>query len=420
MQISETVNRTKGRPLEGLRVIDLTRALAGPYCSLLLAGMGAQVIKIEDPRSGDMARQNSPYVGRYGISLKKVHEDDVSVSHLTRSRGKLGVSLNLKHEQASAVFMDLVRDADIVLENFTPGTADRLGVGYHAVRAVNPRAIYCSLSGFGSQEAGGAKAMDVIIQALSGAMFTTGADGEPPVRLGIPIADMLAPLFGVIGILAALERRHTTNQGQHVDVSMLGALTSFVGIENWEAMRLAGLPSRTGLTVPRLSPFGIFKCADGFVAIVATQDVEASSLLEAIELAQLRDDSRFSSRDGRVANAVELEAKISTWTSTRSVEAVLATLATHGVTAAQVRDPEEALADPIVVERGETAIMAHPNYPEGAKLRTTGVPIRFSDADSGFDACLPVSIGQHNQEVYGGILGYSAERIAQLRDLGVL
>jgi len=157
---------TTPRPLEGLRVIDLTRALAGPYATLLLAGLGAEVIKVEDPRGGDLARENSPYVGRDGVTVERAHDDDVSISHLSRARGKLGVSLNLKAPGAQQVFHDLCRDADIVVENFTAGTADRLGVGYAAARAANPMVIYCSLSGFGADALDGGKAMDVIIQAL--------------------------------------------------------------------------------------------------------------------------------------------------------------------------------------------------------------------------------------------------------------
>lgn len=230
----------QARPLEGLTVIDLTRALAGPYATLLLAGLGAKVIKVEEPEGGDLARENSPYLGRDGIQVERNHDDDLSLSHLTRARGKYGVSLNLKSAGGKQVFMDLVAKADIVVENFTAGTADRLGVGYAACAKVNPRIVFASLSGFGAQDRSG-KAMDVIIQALSGAMFTSGEPGHPPVRIGIPIADMLAPVFTVIGILAAIEQRHRTGKGQHVDVSMLGALTSFVAIENWSAMAAAGM-----------------------------------------------------------------------------------------------------------------------------------------------------------------------------------
>jgi crotonobetainyl-CoA:carnitine CoA-transferase CaiB-like acyl-CoA transferase len=408
------------RPLEGLRVIDLTRALAGPYATLLLAGLGAEVIKIEDPKGGDLARENSPYVGRDGVVIEKRHDDDISISHLTRARGKRGIALNLKHPAAAGVFADLVRTADIVVENFTAGTADRLGVGYQAARAANPGIIYCSLSGFGADFPEGGKAMDIVIQALSGAMYTSGEHDHPPVRIGIPMADMLAPVFAVIGILSALEQRHRTGEGQHIDVSMLGALTSFVAIENWAAMRAVDMPARTGLTVQRLSPFGVFECKDGYVALVAVHHKLALGLFEAMGQPELIDDPRFATRDARVANADALEAAINAWSRALPVAEAVAALEARGVPVAPVRHPEEALADPRVVARDETNLVAHPDYASIEELRTAGIPIRFSGARSGFDPVLPVRIGEHNEDVLGGLLGYDAARLASLEADGVI
>lgn len=408
------------RPLEGLRVIDLTRALAGPYATLLLAGLGAEVIKVEDPKGGDLARENSPYVGRDGITVERKHDDDVSISHLTRGRGKLGVSLNLKQPEAREVFLDLVRTADIVVENFTAGTADRLGVGYEAAKAANPRVIYCSLSGFGATAPEGGKAMDIIIQALSGAMYASGGLNEPPVRIGIPIADMLAPVFSVIGILSALEQRHRTGTGQHIDVSMLGALTSFVAIENWSAMAAAGMQARTGLTVQRLSPFGVFECADGYVAVVAVHEKLAQGLFRAMGQPELSADPHFATRDSRVANAAVLEATINDWSRTLPVETVVAALEAQGVPVAPVRHPEDALLDDRVVSRHEAVPVSHPSYSSNIDLRTAGIPIVFSGADTGFDDVMPIAVGEHNDRVFGQALGYSAERIADLRQRGVV
>jgi CoA:oxalate CoA-transferase len=408
------------RPLEGLRVIDLTRALAGPYATLLLAGLGAHVIKVEDPKGGDLARDNSPYVGRNGVVVEKVHDDDVSISHLSRARGKYGVTLNLKSPGAADVFADLCKSADIVVENFTAGTADRLGVGYAAAKAAKPDIIYCSLSGFGADAPEGGKAMDVIIQALSGAMFTSGEPGAPPIRLGIPIADMLAPVFAVIGILAALEQRHRTGEGQQVDVSMLGALTSFVAIENWSAMAAAGMPSRTGLTVQRLSPFGVFECADGYVAVVAVHEKLAKGLFRAMGQPELGTDPRFATRDARVSNAVDIEARINAWSRTLPTATVVKLLDAEGVPVAPVRHPEDALVDPRVVARQETMSIAHPSYGSNIDLRTAGVPIQFSGARTGFDKALPVTIGQHNEDIYADLLGYTPEQIAELTTNGTI
>lgn len=407
------------RPLEGLTVLDLTRALAGPYATLLLAGLGAKVIKIEEPVGGDLARENSPYLGRDGIMVERAHEDDISLSHLTRARGKYGVSLNLKRPEGKKLFMDLVAKADIVVENFTAGTADRLGVGYEACAQVNPRIVFASLSGFGANDRSG-KAMDVIIQALSGAMFTSGEPGHPPVRIGIPIADMLAPVFTVIGILAAIEQRHRTGVGQHVDVSMLGALTSFVAIENWSAMAAAGMPARTGLTVQRLSPFGVFECADGYVAVVAVHEPLARGLFDAMGARELGDDPRFANRDARVANAEVLEATINAWSRQQSVAEVCRLLEERGVPVAPVRHPEDALVDPRVVERHETMAVEHPTYGSNVDLRTAGIPIQFSAASTGFDDALPVYIGQHNEDVYAQYLGLSPDDVARLKSEGVI
>ncbi|MBU6267891.1 MAG: CoA transferase [Sphingomonadales bacterium] len=407
------------RPLEGLTVVDLTRALAGPYCTMLLAGLGARVIKVEEPKGGDLARENSPYIGRDGIVVERRHEDDISLSHLTRGRGKYGVSLDLKKAEAREVYFDLVRNADIVVENFTAGTADRLGIGYAACRAVNPGVIFASLSGFGATDRDG-KAMDVIIQALSGAMYTSGEPGHPPVRIGIPVADMLAPVFTVIGILAALEQRHKTGVGQHVDVSMLGALTSFVAIENWSAMAAAGMPARTGLTVQRLSPFGVFECADGYVAVVAVHEPLARGLFAAMGQPDLADDPRFANRDARVANATELEARINAWSSRLPMADVLRALDAQGVPVAPVRHPEDALVDPRVVARQETMAVSHPTYGSRIDLRTAGVPIQFSGATTGFDDALPVRIGEHNEAILKGLLGYDDARLEALKAAGAL
>lgn len=408
------------RPLEGLIVIDLTRALAGPYATLLLAGLGAKVIKVEEPQGGDLARENSPYIGRDGIQIERQHDDDLSLSHLTRARGKYGVSLNLKAPGAREVFADLVSKADIVVENFTAGTAKRLGIGHEWCSQINPRIVFASLSGFGATDRDGSKAMDVIVQALSGAMFTSGEPGHPPVRIGIPIADMLAPVFTVIGILAAIEQRHRTGLGQHVDVSMLGALTSFVAIENWSAMAAAGMPSRTGLTVQRLSPFGVFECKDGYIALVAVHEPLARGLFAAMGQSELIEDPRFCNRDARVANAEVLEAQVNAWSRQVPVVEAVRALEAQGVPVAPVRHPEDALVDPRVVARHETMAVSHPSYGSAIDLRTAGIPIQFSGAQTGFDDALPVAIGEHNEAIYGEFLGYDEQRIAQLMADGVI
>jgi len=407
-------------PLSDITVLDVTTALAGPYATLLLAGLGARVIKVENPVGGDSCRHNPPYLGADGVRLTRQTPDDMSVSSLNRLRNKLGVTLNLKHPGAREVFRDLVARADVLVENFSRGVLDRLGVGYAFARGVNPRLVYCSITGFGStSDTDDGKAADIIIQALSGVMYTSGRENEPPVRVGFPIADVTSPLFGVIGVLAALHHAQVTGAGQHVDVSMLGALTSLLTDEPFDAMRPFGVPTRTGPTMPRLAPFGVYRAADGYVAICAFTDPFAHGLFRAMADAEVSSDPRFATRDQRVRHAAEVDACVERWTSARPVKAVLSALEREAVPCAEVRDPSDAIRDPRVVSRGDTMRLEHPVHGTVADLYGTGLPVTFSETRAGFTQPAP-RLGQHNQQVYGELLGYSADRIDQLRTDGVI
>lgn len=400
------------RPLEGVTVVDLTIALAGPYATLLLAGLGARVIKVENRAGGDRVRNNAPYFGRDGLSLRRTHDDDMSIGTLERSRGKESVTLDLKRPGAAEVFEDLVRNADIVVENFSRGTADRLGVGYGAARAVNPSIVYCSVSGFGSRgRSSGGKAMDAIIQALSGAMMTSGEPGDPPVRVGVPVADLSAPLYAVIGILGALRQAERTGVGQHVDISMLGALTALVASEQSHLLEAFGLPARNGRFMPRLAPFGVFAAADGWVAICAPEDKFARGLLTAMGEEELGEP--YATRDGRVNNADALHSAIEAWTRDLPVSDVIARLEAEGVPCAPVRKPSDAVRDPLSLERGDTAALSHPLYGPADELVGSGMPVHMSASPTGYAAYVP-RLGEDNEQVFCGLAGYSHERLEQL------
>ena len=411
---------TRGRPLEDVTVLDLTTALAGPFGTLLLAGLGARVIKIENPGSVDSCRENPPYLGKDGATLVRRHADDVSVSAINRLRNKQAITLNLKHPRAREVFADLIRRAEVIFENFSRGAMHRLGAGYAQARAINPRIVYCSLTGFGSEgEAGSTKAMDAMIQALSGFMMTSGTEGDPPVRVGVPMADMCAPLFGVIGVLSALMQARRTGIGQHVDVSMLGVMSMMVSGEPFDVLERLGVPQRTGLTVPRLAPFGIYRTRDGFVSICAPMEIFARALFPAIGRPELSADARFSTRDERVVHVRELDHIIEEYTQRFTAAEVIATLESAGVPAAQVRSTAQAVRDPRVVARGETMKLSHPKYGEVDDVYGMGMPLKFSGAQVGFNQP-PPAVGEHNAAIYGELLGYSAERIAELRRDGVI
>jgi CoA:oxalate CoA-transferase len=408
------------RPLEDVTVLDLTMALAGPFATLLLAGLGARVIKIENPLSVDSCRENAPYLGKGGATLVRRHADDVSVSAINRLRNKHAITLNLKHPKARDVFRDLVKRADVIFENFSRGAMSRLGAGYAQAREINPRVVYCSLTGFGSEgEPGSGKAMDAIIQALSGFMMTSGGQGDPPVRVGVPMADMCAPLFGVIGVLAALMQARRTGLGQHVDVSMLGVMSMMVSSEPFDVLERFGVPQRTGLTVPRLAPFGTYRTRDGFVSICAPMEVFAKALFQAMGRSDLSSDPRFSTRDQRVVNVQELDRIIEDFTKKFTSSELVGILEAAGVPAAPVRNTDEAVRDPRVVARGETVRLVHPKYGDVDDVYGMGIPLKFSASSVGFDQP-PPAVGEHNDAIYRGLLGYSAERVAELRRDGVI
>ena len=425
----ETDSRERlAAPLEDVTVLDLTLALAGPVATLLLGGLGARVIKIENTSEGDPCRNNPPYIGAAGVSLSRKSPDDISLSAVNRLRNKLGVTLNLKHPMARDVFADLVRKADLLVQNFSPGVLDRLGIGYQAVREINPRLVYCSISGFGADAgAGPTKALDTTIQALSGIMNVSGEDGEPPVRLGLPIADLSVALFSVIGLLAALHQARRTGLGQHVDVSMLGSLTSLVASEPYDAMEMCGAAVRTGQSFQRLAPFGVFPSKDGYVAICAYTDAFAHALFRIMDRDDLMRDARFATRDQRVKNFRALDATIAKWTSQLLAQHIMDKLHAADIPAAEVRDAKTAMHDPRVVARRDTVPLQHPAYPQHAAGRIDeprtpfgmGMPIKFSAARAEFEQP-PPELGEHNQIVYGDLLGYDVARIIELKNNGVI
>lgn len=403
------------KPLEDITVLDMTTALAGPFATLLLAGLGARVIKVENPAGADTCRENAPYIGAEGASLARRSDGDMSVSAINRLRNKLGITLNLKHPESRAVLADLVAKSDVLVENYSRGTLDRLGVGYVWLRQVNPRLVYCSITGFGSEDdSSPAKAMDTIIQAQSGVMYTSGGPQDPPLRIGVPMADLCAPMFGVIGVMAAIHQAQRTGSGQHIDVSMLGALTMMVSVEPFDLLERCGIPQRTGQTMPRLAPFGVYPTRDGFIAICAPTEAMARGFFAAAGHPELSDDEKFATRNARVQNFQELDAFIGKFARSLTSAEAIARLESAGVPAAEVREPAAAVRDPRVLRRGETVPLAHPKYGAVEEVYGMGMPIRFSGSSVGFSQP-PPALGEHNDRVYGRILGYPPEKIAALK-----
>lgn len=411
----------RAKPLAGLTVIDFTTALAGPFATLLLGGLGATVIKVENPNGGDHTRHQPPYLQPDGETrLDRTGGDDISVGFIGRCRNKRSVTLNLKHPEGRRLAHQLLEHADIVVENYSQGVADRLDIGYAAARARNPAVVYLSISGFGADgppEQG--KAYDTIAQALSGIMLTAGEPGADPVKLGIPFGDLMAPMFGVIGTLAAVRHAERTGEGQHVDVSMVGALSAIVALEPFEALERLGIPSRNGNFVPRLGAFGIFPTREGHVAVCAPTDGFAHALFKLIQRPDMIDDPRFRTRDDRTANREPMYAAITEWTRQHPTGHVVAELRAAGIPAAAVRDPAAAARDPETMRRGETVRLPHPRHGLVGDPMGFGVPLRFSALSAELDGDAP-GLGEHNEATFTGLLGLAPEELARLRDQGAI
>jgi formyl-CoA transferase len=410
-----------GGPLGDLLVLDLTVALAGPFCTLILGGLGAEVIKIESPGGGDIGRGNPPFVGRGGVHFGTPAADDMSLYMLNRARNKKSVTLDLKSERGRELFFELVERADVVVENFSTGTADRLGVGYADARERNPAIVYCSISGVGAPSPfADVKAMDVIIQALSGLMGATGERGGPPLRTGVPMGDLVGPLYAVGGILAALWQRQRTGRGDHVEIALLDGLVSLVAEEHFDVLSRHGFDLRTGNHFERLAPFGAYAVTDGHVAIAAVTDAWFAALADAMGRPDLVADERFATRGARTANAGALNALVEEWTARHTQAEVIDELyRRRHVPAVPVRDPLEMVQDASLRERGAVLALTHPTIEDIEPAYGSGMPLRFARSSTGYDRPAPM-LGQHNDEVYGELLGLDGDALGALRDAGVI
>ncbi|WP_322063287.1 CaiB/BaiF CoA-transferase family protein [Paraburkholderia sp. J63] len=408
------------RPLEGIRVLDLTVALAGPYGSLLLGGLGAEVIRVESPGGGDIARSNPPYVGKEGVHFGVRRDDEVSLTILNRARNKKSITLDLKSEQGRALFMELVKECDVVIENASEGATARLGVDYESVRRANPKIVYASIKAFGEPSPyPNLKGMDIIVQALSGIMDVTGFADGPPTRSGLPMADLIAPLYAVNGILAALIHRGRTGEGQLVQVSMLDCLSSMVAEEHFDVFLGQGYPKRSGNFHDRLVPFGVYGTRDGYVAMVAFQPDWFRNLMEAVGQPGMASDPRYATRGPRMKYAAEINVIIEEWTRQRSTEEVIRELQEkRGIPAAAVRSPLDVLKDPVLQARGAVVKLEHPGL-DGVEAMGMGLPIKFSKTPVQFDQPAQ-ELGASNDEIYRSLLKLSEDRLQQLRDEGVI
>ena len=389
-----------GALLCGTRVLDFSRVLAGPYATLVLADLGAEVIKVELPGTGDESRGFGPFVGGESAYFMSVN------------RGKRSITLDLHRPAGTELAARLAEISDILVENFRPGTMTRYGLGYEALRRRAPRLVYASISGFGQTGPYAQRpAYDVIIQAMSGIASITGPPGGPPVRVGSSVADLSAALYSVVGILAALARARETGHGQHLDVSMLDCQVAL--LENALARYAASgqVPGPLGSRHPSITPFQFFEAADGYVVVAAGNDGLWERLCHALGCPDLVRDERFDTNARRTENHTDLEPLLALAFAGDTVEAWCRRLEEAGVPCGPVQDMGHVAADPHLRERGMLETVHHP---KAGDLTVPAMPLRFSGVERAPARPAP-ELGQHTEAVLSGLLGLSREELDQLR-----
>lgn len=408
------------RILEGVRVLDLTQFFAGPQATLFLAGLGAEVIRVESPANARTVAAAPPYAGPEGVSLERQTPDDMNVNFLKRQRGKRSITLDLKQDAGRDVFFQLAEKSDVVIENFTVGVTERLGIDYAAVRARNPRCVYCSLTGYGSTGPdAAAKAYDPMIQAEAGLMHLTGRPGGPPTKVGTTLSDAIAGTFAMSGVLAALFDRGKTGEGQFVDVSMTDGLFALLfddPIDWYEAM---GVPARQGNRVLRFSPMNGYEAADGHVVVGAATPAQWEGLLTAMGRPELADDPDWSRVEWRIENNAEVDALVGAWTRPLPATEVVAAARAAGAVAAPVNTPADLAAWPHLQARGMYETLTHPTLGPLAGVGAPGFPLKFSGADTGYDgpAAMP---GTDTEAVLREVLSLDERAIRSLREAEII
>jgi len=391
------------RALDGLRVLDVTQVMAGPFCAMLLADLGADVIKIEPP-AGDSTRQMPGAVGADSPSFNAVN------------RGKRSVVLNLKAAEGREIFTRLARATDIVIENYRPGVMRALGLDYEALATLNPRLVYASISGYGQTgPERGKGGFDLIAQGVAGIMSITGEPGGPPVKAGVPLTDLSAGLFALVGILAALEHRHRTGAGQHVDTALVDA---GVALSVWEATEYfsgIGIPTALGSAHRMNAPYQAIRCADGYITLGAANERLFRRLCEVLGHDEWTGMAEFADNASRVRNRAALAERIEAITSQQPRSHWLALLEANDIPCGPINDYAQVFADPQVVARQMVVETEHPTL---GRLRTLGSPIKLSATPP--DVCRRAPLlGEHTDQVLAEA-GYNQREIAALRQSGVV
>jgi CoA:oxalate CoA-transferase len=391
-------------PLSGIRVVDLTRVLSGPFCSMLLGDLGADVIKVETPGEGDSVRHQG--AGRDGLSWYFANYN----------RNKRAITLNLRSDEGSAILARLIARSDVLIDNYRPGVLEAMGFTEAHLAELNPRLVRGSINGFGATGPYRDRpSFDFIAQAMSGFMSVNGTAEQPPMRSGPPVSDLIAGLYAALGIVAGLLREERTDQGGSTSVSLIGGLISFLGFMATDYLATNRLPARTGNDHPIGSPYGLFRTADGEIAIAPAGEAMYQRLLGALDAGELRQRPEFASNALRAENRAAINAEIEARTVRHTSDHWIRALNEAGVPCSRVMHLDEVFADPQVVQQQAVVTVAHPGHGDvsmlGSALHVDGAPLPVR---------LPApELGAHTVEVLQE-LGFSAGEIDRLRERGVV
>ena len=392
--------------LTGIRVLDLTRVLAGPFCTMVLSDLGAEVVKVEIPGSGDDSRAFGPFL------------HNRSLYFLSINRAKKSVSLNLKHPRGKELFKRLVPQFDVLVENYRPGTMEKLGLDYELLKELNPRLIYAASTGFGHSGPDSLKpAYDILAQARGGIMSITGQDPNHPTRVGMSLGDITAALFTAIGINAALYQRQITGRGQKIDVSMLDSQVAILenALVRYQAEGVS--PQPLGTRHPTIAPFQAYRARDRYFVIAVGNDALWKTFCSALERLELTDDPRFSSNRLRTDNLAELNTILEPIFLTKDASDWLALLELTGIPCAPINDIEAVINDPQVLSRN--MIVSVEDELAGT-VKIAGNPIKMSTLEESPTRDRVPEIGEHNRLIYGGWLGLSDAEISSLKADGAI
>ncbi len=392
-------------PLTGVRVLDLTRVLAGPFCAMLLGDMGAEVVKIEEPGKGDDTRSWPPFVGGEATYFMSVN------------RNKKSVTLNLKAPEGRRILKALVGKSDVLLENFRPGTMDRLGFGYKALAKENPRLVYCSISGFGESGPEASRAgYDLIVQAESGLMDITGFADGPPVKVGTSIADLVAGMSAAHGVTLALLARTRTRRGQKVEIAMLDAMAALLTYQAGIYFGTGQRPARRGNAHPSIVPYEVFRAADAYLTLGVANNALWARCCAALERPELTHDPRFDTEAKRVQHRDTLIPLLNEILGARTAEEWMKRFEAAGIPAGRIKTVAEVCESEHLKARGMVVTLPHPS---ATRVTVMGVPIRLHSTP-GRAAAPPPVLGQHTAEVLRALVGLTRGEITRLRDKGVI